>query len=132
MTNPTNDPVQNEAQANSAAAVVADYTKVTNAAGTFDDIAGKVQGERRAKLMARVEKVYKGIDQSLRNNQIGIERLKKELADKEAKVAYLGGKIEEIKTGFDGGTLASITDLDNYLGKAENKVLRETVEMYKA
>lgn len=127
MTNPTNDPVQNGAQATSAAAVVADYTKVTNAAGTFDDIAGKVQGERRAKLMGKVEAIYKGLDQSLRDNQIGIQNRQKEIAEKEEKVAYLNAKLEEIKTGFDGGTLASITDLNNFMGKAENKRLAQTV-----
>ena len=124
-TNP--DVLGTEAQQQAAAATVADYTKVTGAAGTFDDISGKVQGERRVKLMAKVELVYKGLDQSLRDNQIGIKNRLAEIAEKEEKIAYLNKKLEELKQGFDSGEIASITDLNNYMGKAENKRLCTTV-----
>ena len=123
----TADVLTTEGQVAAAAAVVADYTKVTGAAGSFDEVAGKIEGERRVKLLAKLEGVVKGLRQSIRDNDIGLKRLAQEKAEKEAKIAYLSKKEAELKEGIDSGTIASITDLNNYMGKEENKKLCQTV-----
>lgn len=123
MTNTTNPTTPTEA----AAQVTADYTKVVGAEATFDIVEAKHQETRRVKMMTKLEPVIVGIDQSLRDNQIGIARLNEELKAKHDKVAYVEAKKAELKALITSGAVASITDLNNFMAKTENARLAKTV-----
>jgi hypothetical protein len=117
----------NEAQAEAAAAQVAQVLNVDGSMGTFDQVVGKEVGLRRANLINKLGVVVKGMKQSELDNKLGIERLEKELAGKKDKLDYLAKKEAELKELVDGGTIASVTDLNNFMGKEENKRLATTV-----
>lgn len=122
------DVVTNDVQAQAAAEVGADYTKVTGAAVTFGEIAGKIEGERRVKLAQKLERVVSNLRQSCRDNQIGIQRLEKELKEKREKIEYLLAKESELEQAFDSGAIASISELDGFMTKTENQKLSKTVD----
>lgn len=127
MPNTTNDTVTNEAQAAAALAQVADYTKVTGAVGSFDEVAGKIEGERRVKLLSKLEPVVAGIRQSVRDNQIAIAKLEEEIKTRSSKVEYMVSKEAELKSAVDSNSIASITDLNNFMGAEGNRKLATTV-----
>lgn len=123
----TTAPELNEAAQAAAQAQVADYTKVTDAAGTFDEVDGKIEGQRRVKLLAKLEPVVAGIGQSVRDNQIAMKKLEEEIATRTAKVEYMLAKKAELKAAVDSNSIASITDLNNFMGAEGNRKLATTV-----
>lgn len=119
--------VANEAQAEAAAAQVAQVLSVEGGMGTFDQVVGKEVGLRRAKLITKLGEVVKGMKQSEFDNKLGIERLEKELAGKKDKLEYLAKKEAELKALVDSEAIVSVTDLNNFMGKEENQRLAKTV-----
>ncbi len=117
----------NEAQEQAAQAQVAEVLNVEGTIGTFDQVVGKEVGLRRANLLKKLGEVVKGMKQSEFDNKLGIERVKKELADKEAKLEYLAAKEAELKQLVDSEAISSVTDLNNFMGAEGNRKLATTV-----
>ena len=78
-------------------------------------------------MLAKLESVVAPLRQSVRNNQFGIERLQKELDQKQDKIAYLVGREELLREKVNSGEISSITDLNKFMQEKGNLRLAESV-----
>lgn len=114
-TTPAADVVSGEAQLAAAKAQVENYVAVTGSTGTFADVAGMIEGERKVKLLEKFKGVLVVLRQGLRDNQIGIDRLTEEMAAKQKEIDYLKACEAALQEGLDSGKICGIHELNKFM-----------------